>query len=306
MPGAKSGKRPPEPSALDRVAGVGSGLLAALIWGGFPVVTRLGVTGQDLDALDVTFIRFFTAALVTLPYLLRTGFFCSPLFALPLMVTGVGFPYIWIVSAGLAAAPVQHFAAVTPAMVIVFSTLTVGILRRRLPHPLVLASIGVILIGVIFTAWSGFSDAPAGLARSYVLFLIGAFLWAVYTVTADALGLQAMRATALVSVWSIVSFVPIYFSLKGVSILDAAPRALAIQAVYQGLMLSVGALYFYSKAVRLLGVISGSTFVALVPGVATIYAAFLLQEQPGITVIAGLVLVSLGMGATMAASNRLP
>ena len=69
--------------------------------------------------------------------------------------------------------------------------------------------------------------------------------------------------------------------------------------VYQGFFVSILALYLYSQAVLLLGPAVGSLFAALVPGLATVIAALFLHEQPALATIAGLLLVTLGMGVAL-------
>ena len=49
------------------------GLAATLIWGAFPVMTRFGIQQSSLDFYDITFLRFATAGLILLPYLLVKG-----------------------------------------------------------------------------------------------------------------------------------------------------------------------------------------------------------------------------------------
>jgi len=288
-----------------RLIGIASGIAAALIWGSFPVVTRIGVTDQSLDPWDMAFIRFVVAALVTLPILLRRGFFCHPRRALPILVIGIGFPYILVITEGLVEAPVQQFAAITPASMIGFSTLVVSLLRRRMPAWPVLLGVTVILLGVALTALSSLMESGAGPLRSYFLFILGALMWSAYTVTTREIDISALQATALVSFWSAAVYSPFYLAFKGTVLFDqVAPATIATQAVYQGLLVSVIALFLYSKAVENLGVIAGSVFAALVPGFATLYAVIFLQERPGPLAIASVVAVSFGMIVTLAASRK--
>ncbi|MEI2387104.1 DMT family transporter [Breoghania sp. JC706] len=281
-----------------------SGLCAALIWGGFPVVTRLGVTSQSLDAWDVAFIRFTVAALVTLPYLMKHGFGFRPVGAVVLMVAGIGVPYILTIAQGLSSAPVRLFAAVTPPMMVGLSTLLVSLLYRRLPPRAVLAGVAVIVVGVTMMGATSLLEDGASPLGAYLLFLLGALLWAGFTVTTKETGISAMKATALVSFWSAVCLWPVYLWLKGTAIVHVPLDVIATQAIYQGILVSVGALFFYSTAVRALGAIAGSTFAALVPGFATVWAAVLLGEVPSAFAIVSIAVVSTGMIVTLLAGAR--
>ncbi len=289
----------PKNNATHRSIGIASGLIAALIWGGFPVMTRLGVTDQSLDGWDVTFIRFVTAALITLPILFRHGFSARPLWSVPVMVSGLGFPYILIIAKGLEAAPVQQFAAITPAMMIVLSTILASLLAGRAPPPRVLAGVSVIFFGVALMGYASLHTDGVGNLWSYGMFLLGAMLWAIYTVVTRQIGISALHATALVSFWSALSMTPIYFLLRGDALLSAPMSVIWVQALYQGVLVAVIALFFYSKSVQNLGAIGGAVFAALVPGLATLYAAVFLQEQLSYLGLVSIGIVSLGMIFTL-------
>ncbi len=86
-----------------RMAGLLYGLGAAVIWGGFPVMTRFGVTSSGLDMYDVTFIRFAVASLLTFPVLIKARW--PDWRVTGLLTLGIGAPYILVVSDGLARAP---------------------------------------------------------------------------------------------------------------------------------------------------------------------------------------------------------
>ena len=90
------------------------GLAAALIWGGFPVMTRLGVSQSGLGQDDITFIRYAVSGLILAPFMSRSLLSRFSWKAIVMVVTGIGFPYMLIVSAGLKDAPVEVFALITP------------------------------------------------------------------------------------------------------------------------------------------------------------------------------------------------
>jgi drug/metabolite transporter (DMT)-like permease len=124
-------------------------------------------------------------------------------------------------------------------------------------------------------------------------------MWAIYTVSSKLYGVASLHATAIVSVFSVVLYVPVYVALQGDAILGAPLHDIAIQAVYQGIFVSTIALFFFSKAVFYLGPSLGSTFAALVPAAAVVLAGVVLGEQPTPLAIAGLAVVTLGMALTL-------
>ncbi|MBZ5791854.1 DMT family transporter [Burkholderia contaminans] len=285
----------------ERLAGIGYGLLAALIWGGFPVVTRIGVTHSALDAYDVAFIRFIVSGTLLLPVLLRRGLGTLRPASVALMVTGAGAPYILTVAAALSRAPVGYFA-LTPGSMIAFT----AILGRQVAHERLsaaqVAGIVTILAGIALAA----SDALRGAIGlpALVLFILGGLLWAVYNVTTKRAAAGALHATAVVSVGSAVLYCPLYLAMRGGAVLHAPVAAIATQAIYQGVLMSVLALYCFSRAVVALGPAIGATFAALMPLLATLEAMLLLGERPHAPALAGIAIVTAGMALSLASRWR--
>ncbi|PFH19089.1 DMT family transporter [Burkholderia sp. JKS000303] len=274
------------------LTGIGYGLLATLIWGGFPVVTRLGVTHAALDAFDIAFIRFAVSGTLLLPVVLRRGVRTLPPTAIVLMVIGAGAPYILTVAAALSRAPVGYFA-LTPGSMIAFTAVLGRWIARETLSAARIAGIVAILAGMALAASDALSGAIGPLAVA--LFVLGGLLWAVYNVTTKHAAAGALHATAIVSVGSALLYCPLYLVVRGGAVLHAPVSAIATQAIYQGVLMSVLALYCFSRAVVALGPAIGATFAALMPLLATLEAALLLGERPHATVLAGIAVVTAGM-----------
>jgi drug/metabolite transporter (DMT)-like permease len=210
------------------------------------------------------------------------------------MVVGIGAPYMLVVSYGLALAPVGLFAVLTPGTMIVFSALLNAVwLKSRMPARERVGITAIVAGGCIAGFQSFLSAANSGTAVG--LFVFGGLLWAIYTVSTKAFAIGALRATTIVSVVSALIYSPVYFAMKGLAILDAPARELLTQTVYQGILVSILALYLYSKSVSLLGPTIGASFAALVPVLAVIEASLLLGERPSAASLIGLVVVTVGM-----------
>lgn len=259
-------------------------------------MTRFGIERMPLDMYDVTFLRFGVSGLILLPFLLFIGLKGARWKEITLMVVGIGAPYMLVVSHGLTYAPVERFAVVTPGSMIIFSVVfSAYLLRFRLTR-YELYGIAAIIVGVGLIGYKSLGSAMGGeYAYTILVFLLGGLLWAIYTVSTKAFSVDSMRATAIVSVFSAIFYSPIYFLIKGSSLLHAPLHDVVVQGVYQGFLVSIVALFFYSKAIAYLGPAIGSTFAALVPGAAVILAALLLGEWPTSLSIAGLSVVTVGM-----------
>jgi len=101
-------------SHSDFVRGAFYGLAAVSIWAAFIVVSRLGVR-TSLTPWDVAAIRFGTAGLLLLPYLMKRGLALDRLgwIGLAAISVGCGAPMVLLVNAGLLFAPAAHGGAGT-------------------------------------------------------------------------------------------------------------------------------------------------------------------------------------------------
>lgn len=288
----------------DRLNGVLCGLAAALIWGAFPVATRFGIEHTSLDGYDITFIRFGVSGIILFPFLLASGLKGLGWKQVTLMVVGIGAPYMLIVSLGLTDAPVERFAVITPGSMIIFSVVLGAYFLNNKLTPREMVGVMTIVCGIFLIGYNSFGRPLPGSLYSFALFVLGGLMWATYTIATRRYNVGSMHATIVVSVYSMILYTPFYFLVKGDSFLQHSPRDLIFQAVYQGVLVSIFALFFYSKAVFLLGSTVGSTFAALVPGAAVVLAAIFLGEQLSALSIAGLSTVTLGMVLCLARGRR--
>ncbi|MGQ0662907.1 MAG: hypothetical protein ACT4P2_04850 [Pseudomonadota bacterium] len=79
-----------------------------------------------------------------------------------------------------------------------------------------------------------------------------------------------------------------------------------LQGFYQGLLASIVALVLFTRVVGLLGAGHAAWFPALVPGFANALAYPVLGEVPSWLVVAGIVLVSVGMAVAGGAGSARP
>jgi drug/metabolite transporter (DMT)-like permease len=99
-----------------------------------------------------------------------------------------------------------------------------------------------------------------------------AAMWATYALLFRRSGLMPIQAAALICVWSAALFLPacLFLGLSRLSL--ASPSEIALQAVYQGVLMSGVALVSFNRAVLLLDSAAATVSIALLPAVATIFA----------------------------------
>jgi drug/metabolite transporter (DMT)-like permease len=289
----------PSRPALDKftyMRGALCGIAAVSIWAGWMAVTRIGVT-TTLNAWDIAALRFGLAGLVLLPVVWRKGLALRALGwpRLILLVSGAGAPYALVAAQGLRFASAADAGALIPGVMPLFVALLASvclgesfIAQRRDGFVLIFA--GIVCI-------AGASLMAGNLVRScgHALFLGAALLWACFTIVMRWAKLEPLHATALVSVGSLIGYVPAYLLIAGNHLLDAPLADIAVQALYQGVLTTVVSLTLFGRAVAILGASGGAAFGALVPAMAALIAIPLLGELPSRADWIGIPVISIGV-----------
>jgi len=278
------------------VLGVVSGLLVVLCWAGWVVATRFAVT-TALRPVDVAFLRYLVPAVVLLPVLVQHGFGPRQIGVAQtaILVACAGLPFLLVASTGMKFAPASDVGTVMvgtmPVFVAVFSAL---VNRERFDRIRVFGFLLVVL-GIAGIAAHGLFDFHAGAWRGHLLFLAGAAMYAVFTVTFRRSGIGPWHAAAIVNFYSLLLITPVYFLFCEPRVLSAAPREVATQALMQGVVAGIMALYFYGDAIRRLGASRAAVLGALTPVVVALVGVPLLGEIPNSAAWVAIVAVSIGV-----------
>ena len=287
-------------SSLSR--GMLYGLAAVVIWGSYLAMARAGVVG-GITAADFTLIRYGTAGLVMLPWLLRNQ---------PQTMAGMGWGraaaltltagplFILLGVGGYAFAPLAHGAVAQPAAVVVFTTLLAAWLLHDKPNRTRLMGLGVVLLGIGVIAGPGLFSSSAMTPVGDAMFLGAGLLWAGFTILARRWGVKAIPATAAVSVLSALIVVPIYAATTGFTHLLSIPASMLLpQILVQGVLSGVVAVICFTRAAENLGAARAGLFPALVPASAILMGIPIAGEWPNLAQLLGLGLVSLGLLVAM-------
>jgi len=275
------------------------GLGAALIWGGYLAFARAGVA-DGLHPEDFALLRFGVAAIVMLPYLLRNGVatlagvgwaraFVLAIFAGPL--------FMLLIPGGYLFAPLPHGAVIPPASTVVCSLVLAAIFLRDRPNVSRIAAVGMILIGLVCIAGSGFFAAKGGQAWiGDLMFFSCGLLWAVFTVLQQRWNIGPQQATTSLSVMSLLLLLPPFLLWSSFDRLLALPPAmLAAQIVIQGVLAGAVAVIAYVSAVVALGASRAAAFPAMVPGTAILIGIPLTGEWPTLLQWIGIAVVTFGL-----------
>ena len=278
------------------VKGALYGFAAVSIWAGWSAMTRLALT-TSLDAWDIPALRFGAAGLLLSPVLLRRGIAFDRLGWLGLagLIVGTGAPYALVVALGLRFAPAHDAGALNPGCMPLFVALIAATVLGEKPSTAQGIGLSLILSGaLIIIGWHG---TAWSISRSFgdALFLVASFLTACYTVIMRQSKLDPIHVAALVSTGSLVVYIPLYTMIHGIHLAKASLAGLAVQAIFQGILVTIISLVLYGRAVLILGASGGSAFGALVPALSALLAIPLLGEWPERTGWVGIVLISTGV-----------
>jgi drug/metabolite transporter (DMT)-like permease len=286
------------------LAGFGWGLVAALIWGGYLAFARAGVVG-GVAPLDFALLRYGTAGLLVLPLLPRLGW---------RDLGGVG----WgrgVVLAALAGpafillgtwayrfAPLAHGAVVQPGVVTVATMLlAVLLLRERIPGRR-WAGVGIVLGGLALVSGAGLGSGDAW--KGDLLFAAAGALWAGFTIAARHWRVDAWRATVAVALLGGMAALPAWMLFGDApALLSQGWRVIGVQALVQGAMAGLLAVFAFGRAVTLLGPTRAALFPAMVPALAVLAGVPVTGEWPEPVQWLGLLVVVAGL--PLAAGVRL-
>lgn len=299
-PDRSSGAAPDAADAVrqsrKRLAGFLWATLTVSIFAGWFVVTRFSVT-RILNVWDLTALRYGIGAILLAPVLLgdlpprawRNGFIFAALW---------GAPFAALVALGVQMTSAGRAASVTPTLMPVFAGLLGWLLLRQPPGLARLvgyAAIAAGLCGLVLTAAGG-QGSPSLLGLA--LLALAAAMWAGYTLLLRGSGLDPMQSAALICFWSGLIFVPAYLVLGIGHLGQASGAEIAIQGLYQGVLMSIVALIGFNRAVALLGPSAAAAMIALVPVVASLLAILFLGEVP--TMAEGLSIAFIVAGVLLA------
>ena len=271
------------------------GLAAVSIWAGNIVVAGVGLR-SSLTPWDISAIRFGTAGLLLLAYLLRQGFAFERLgwMGLAALVLG-GAPTVLLANCGLQFAPAAHAGALFPGVMPLMVVILAAVVLKEVPTPQQGVGLVLIVTGVIGIVWGRGGSIGTTQNVGHLLFLGSAFAWACYTVALRRGRLDGLHAAAISAVGSALLYLPPYAYLAGASLFEASLGAIALQAFVQGLLTAVISYVFYGRAIGILGASSGAAFAALCPAMTALMAIPVLGEWPSAVDWVAIILISIGV-----------
>ena len=321
-----------------KTVGLVAAFITVVIWTGFIVIARASVKGT-LTPFDIGLARILGASLVLAPLgawlvwrdraealidisnhqdaLPSSSSFPSfprrresslfGLSPLPLRVTALcgvfgSFAYAALAYSGFTFAPAAHASVLMPGSLPLWtSLLAVPLLGLRITA---VRALGLVLIvaGDLLVGGASLLRAFDGgqVWKGDVLFMTASLCWAIYSVLTRRYALEPVRATVAITVFALMTYVPLYglLLLTGVlhsQLLSAPLGEVLFQMGFQGLGSVVISGITFNLMVQHYGPVRSTMITALVPGLSALAAVFFLGEPLNWNLMVGLALVTAGI-----------
>ncbi|MDC0912949.1 DMT family transporter [Paracoccaceae bacterium] len=277
--------------------GYASALMAISIWAVFLLGTRFAVSG-NFTVEEVMALRLMTAAIVTIPIMLKLGVALRGQGLLGTVMLTLGgsaiFPYI--MAEGLYYASVSDAGALAPGTLPFWAALFSFLILGERPNKLKILGLGLILTGAMFVSlWKILNTSDTQEWKGHILFLLAACLWSIYSICYRKSGLSPLHSLGIGLFWGASISLPLLFIFGDLNFADKTATELLSMAFLQGVLIAILALVLYSIAVQEIGAAHTAAFGALTPLLSVAGGVVLLNEDIFLTTIIGIVLVTFGV-----------
>ena len=272
------------------------------IWTGFILVSRAGGKGM-LTGWDVAALRFGVGGLLALFFLPRVSL--PPLKVIGLFSVFGGIGYAVTVYSAFRLAPAAHASVLMPGALPFATAVIAWLWLRHAPSRVQRVALGLVFAGIVLTAADTLSHGAQITGLQLVgdaLFLCGSSAWAVFTLLLRRYPMQPLAATVATTLGSAVAYLPIWWLFLPSTLAQAPVAEIALQAIYQGVLVVFVAMLLYTFAVRQIGAQPVALMMAVVPGLSALAAVPVLGEPLSLLSLAGLAAVTAGavLGARQA------
>lgn len=280
-----------------QIAGLTYGALAVLGWAIFNVSTKASIA-HGLKPDDLTLLRFGIGGLFCLPFLCRAGIstagglgwtraFILSLCAGPL--------FGQLVNMAIPFTPLAHAAIMVPAVAMLGGLLLGHFVLAdyvTVQRWIGAAIMGAGLLWLMLQGSVGATYASAGYGDT--LFVGAGLLWTVYTFLLKRWNADPVASVAAVNLISGISFLPVYLLTNHGRLPAVSPFWFVATGGFQGVLAASLTVYCYAQSVRLLGASRAALLPAMVPPVALILGAIVLNDRPGWLEIAAVTVALIG------------
>ena len=276
---------------FNKITGLLAGLTVVMIWSGWIIISKWGVS-HALTVWDVTGIRFVTAGTIVSIYALLSKTSLKALFTWPIIICSLccGTFYVCASLIGLLISDAANTGVIINGTLPIMCAVILFVWKKgRLNRA---QSFGVLLIllanALLFTSSGGAT------LSALLWLLLAAFFIAFYSVSMKIWAINIKTIMISVPLINALFFTPIWYFLP--SHITVAPlNEIVLQGFYQGIVVSICALFCMTYSINKLGAVSASTIMALVPIVSVLLAMVFLDQQLSLQMAISIVICSVGI-----------
>lgn len=287
--------------------GLAAGLLAAAIWGGGSVVSRHLVTHQMMP-VDLAILRYAGCVPVALGmwFLFRDRVTLKVSWTqLAVLLLLAGPPYHCLVITGYAYATAGAGAVLISGIMPAFGLAVPFLLDGEKPQPAAIAGTLAAMAGI----WLFSADLGGGLAfepLALAIFGAGALGWALLTYVVRKWGLDPLRLTNTLAIWSVPLLPAFIYFRDPERALPAVDLDMLLQVGYHGVLVAYVATLCFYIAVKRCSAPLAAALQGLAPGLAAVAGVVLLGESLSPMRAAGIIAVVVGVIAISRSRRAVP
>lgn len=264
------------------------------------IVGRLGATTEALTIYDMAGLRMGVAAILAAPLLARAWPWRVRLRDHLIVAFFGGAPFVLLLFGGMTFAPVGHAAVVMYGALPIFAALVAWAWVGERPSRWQWIGIAAIVTGVGAVGWEALGGAAVpGQWRGHLLFLGAALFVAIWYGGMRAGRLSVIHSLAALLVLNALIYVPVWLLFLPSGLFTAPVADIALQTVVHGVFGAFLCIFGHAYAVKTIGPTRQAAVGAWVPAFALIAAIPTLGEIPTALNIAGAVVVTAGILATV-------
>ena len=285
-------------SVTDRkFLGYVAAVVTVTIWAAFLVGTRFAVT-TNFTVEEILVLRLIPAAIIMLPYMVKLGVMPpgNRLITKIIFALGASALFPWVLSMGLYYSPASNAGALGPGTLPFWTALIAFLITSEKPNRSRKFGLFVILLGALVIGIVQFETNYGDLTwLGNILFLLGAALWAIYSVIFRQSGIAPLHGLVIGLFWGSLIFVPFLITFGSVKFENTTLHDIAFMVILHSFIIGILAMLLFTYAVKKLGAVQTAAFGALTPILALIGGVILLDEIISPSKLSGICLVTAGV-----------
>ncbi len=202
----------------------------------------------------------------------------------------------WVLSMGLYYAPASNAGALAPGTLPFWTALIAYFITRENPDILRKIGLFIILFGAVLIGIFQLETNSGNLTWfGNILFLIGAALWAIYTVMFRQSGINPFQGLVIGLFWGSIIFVPILAIFGNVSFKHASGTNIFLMIILHSVVIGILSMLLFTYAVKQLGAAQTAAFGVITPILSMLGGMIFLGELITPSKLLGICLVTLGV-----------